>query len=325
MEATGAGEGPLSAEADRILRAAVGDDLHDDRFEPPRDGTVDESVLAVARIGDQGVAAVSASLSRNRWQLDTVADLHALSAMAGAYDTEDTAKTAAAIVEQLIAQLPTPATTPSPDETPVTEIWGRPRQPWHDRLSATMGLHPHRTLYQMRCDLASVVTTTKPITTRAVDPSTDTAHLVEVNNRAFSYHPDQSDQRVDDIAAAFAVPGFDPASVRILDPSPSVTGQVVPGRPMAGFCWTKLHEPDGSRPALGEIYVIAVDPAYHGRGLGTGLTAAGLHWLAEQGTEIGMLYVESDNAAAVRTYEKLGFSIHSRYTAWRFQTPEVLS
>jgi len=29
-----------------------------------------------------------------------------------------------------------------------------------------------------------------------------------------------------------------------------------------------------------------------------------------------MLYVESDNAAAVRTYERLGFSVHSVDTAY---------
>ena len=43
---------------------------------------------------------------------------------------------------------------------------------------------------------------------------------------------------------------------------------------LAGFCWTKVH--DDEEPPLGEIYVIAVDPDFVGRGLGRALTVAGL-------------------------------------------------
>jgi len=68
--------------------------------------------------------------------------------------------------------------------------------------------------------------------------------------------------------------------------------------------------------ALGEIYVIAVDPAFHGQGLGKAMTLAGLQWLNEHGLSTGMLYVESDNEAAVATYEKIGFHIHRTDTLW---------
>ena len=47
------------------------------------------------------------------------------------------------------------------------------------------------------------------------------------------------------------------------------------------------------------------------------MTAAGLDWLADQGLTTGMLYVEHDNAPAIRTYERLGFTPHRTDRAWQ--------
>ena len=46
---------------------------------------------------------------------------------------------------------------------------------------------------------------------------------------------------------------------------------------LLGFHWTKVHGAD-----LGEVYVVGVDPAAQGRGLGATLTLVGLHHLAER-------------------------------------------
>ena len=72
---------------------------------------------------------------------------------------------------------------------------------------------------------------------------------------------------------------------------------------MVGFHWTKQHS-----PALGEVYVVGIDPSAQGQGLGTVLTLAGLHHLTDLGVAEILLYVESDNAPAVAVYSGLGFT-----------------
>ena len=80
---------------------------------------------------------------------------------------------------------------------------------------------------------------------------------------------------------------------------------------MAGFHWTKVHPANGDEPSIGEVYVVGVDPDAHGGGLGKALTVAGLGYLRDRGLNQVMLYVDEDNAPAIRMYENLGF------TRWR--------
>jgi mycothiol synthase len=77
---------------------------------------------------------------------------------------------------------------------------------------------------------------------------------------------------------------------------------------LLGFHWTKVHN-----ERLGEVYVVGVDPAAQGRGIGATLTLIGLHHLADRlsgdSQATVMLYVEADNSAAVNTYRRLGFEV----------------
>ncbi|MHB8669581.1 MAG: GNAT family N-acetyltransferase [Acidimicrobiales bacterium] len=70
-------------------------------------------------------------------------------------------------------------------------------------------------------------------------------------------------------------------------------------------------------PPLGEIYVVAVDPDFHGLGLGRALTVAGLESLSERGLRMGMLYVDATNAAARAVYDSLGFVLDHVDRAYR--------
>ena len=68
---------------------------------------------------------------------------------------------------------------------------------------------------------------------------------------------------------------------------------------------------------------MGVDPSAQGRGLGKMLTSIGIASLADRLADretpaepTVLLYVESDNVAAVRTYQRLGFTTYSVDTAY---------
>jgi mycothiol synthase len=164
------------------------------------------------------------------------------------------------------------------------------------RTAARLGLSPTRRILQMRCPLPLAERAT--IAVRAYDPDRDRATWLELNNRAFAWHPEQGGWTVDDVLAREQEPWFDRDGFLLHE---------VDGR-MAGFCWTKVHV--AHDPPLGEIYVIAVDPDVTGRGLGRDLTQAGLDHLADRGLTVGMLYVEDDNEAALGLYRQMGFHTH---------------
>ena len=67
-------------------------------------------------------------------------------------------------------------------------------------------------------------------------------------------------------------------------------------------------------------YVVGVDPAAQGRGLGRVLTTLGLAHLQRRLGHLPdpavLLYVESDNVVAVRTYQGLGFTVARLDTAY---------
>jgi mycothiol synthase len=71
---------------------------------------------------------------------------------------------------------------------------------------------------------------------------------------------------------------------------------------------------------VGEIYVLGVDPAAQGLRLGSVLTDLGLAHLRGQGLGSVLLYVEEDNAGAVRLYEGRGFRRSAVDVSW-LRTP----
>ncbi len=178
----------------------------------------------------------------------------------------------------------------------------------HTALADAAHMTRGRTLYQMRRTLPTGIAVT--IDTRAFVPGVDDEAWLRVNNRAFAGHGEQGGWTIETFCQRQQEPWFDPDGFRVLDMAEHGVAR------MAGFCWTKVHPATDAGEELGEIYVIAVDPDFHGRGLGAQLTLAGLDHLADQGIHTGMLYVDADNTPAVTLYERLGFRIHSTNTAF---------
>jgi mycothiol synthase len=169
-----------------------------------------------------------------------------------------------------------------------------------DTRALARGLARERNLIQMRCPLplpprdgGSGPTVT--IETRPFVVGSDEEAWLTTNNRAFASHPEQGHWQRQTLVELESEPWFDAEGFLVLERD---------GR-MAGSCWTKVHAT--TSPPMGEIYVIGVDPDYHGKGWGRALTEAGLEWLAAQGLRVGMLYVDEENQQAATLYRSMGF------------------
>jgi len=190
--------------------------------------------------------------------------------------------------------------------------------------AASLSLVPVRELLEMRRSLRdspgpwSTLPPTPGVQIRTYAGTPDDAELLRVNNAAFAHHPEQGGWTEADLSERRAEPWFDPSGLFL------AFGDASSDRPGAllGFHWTKVHL---DQPGLGEVYVVGVDPSAQCRGLGRALTAVGIaslaRRLADSPEPIVMLYVEADNAAAVRTYQSLGFTTDSVDTA--YATPTV--
>jgi mycothiol synthase len=185
--------------------------------------------------------------------------------------------------------------------------------------ASALGLLPVRELAQMRRALAETPVISGPppgVQIRTYAGASDDAELLRVNNAAFAQHPEQGGWTEVELAERRNEPWFDPAGLFLAfdDSDGEQAGRLL------GFHWTKVHL---DRPGLGEVYVLGVDPSAQGRGLGKMLTSIGIASLADRLVDrknsaepTVMLYVESDNVAAVRTYQSLGFTTSSVDTAY---------
>jgi ribosomal protein S18 acetylase RimI-like enzyme len=74
-----------------------------------------------------------------------------------------------------------------------------------------------------------------------------------------------------------------------------------------GFVAVKLHSED----SMGEIYMVAVDPDFQGRGIGSSLIEFALTQMKDAGMSIAMVETAGDpgHAPARHTYEKAGFEL----------------
>jgi len=219
-------------------------------------------------------------------------------------------------------------------------LWAHGEHTAAARLAASLGLTVSRELWQLRRSLfAPLARPQLPpgVTVRAFRPGSDERDWVALNALAFADHPEQGAMTNADLGRRMAEPWFDPAGFFLAERPDPASG----GSRLIGFHWTKVHGGQGhshhedelwapespelpelpepreaqeprehshGHEPIGEVYVVGVDPAERGHGLGRALTLVGLHHLRSLGLREVMLYVEADNTAALAVYERLGFT-----------------
>jgi len=173
-----------------------------------------------------------------------------------------------------------------------TRFWAHGDLPAARALARSVGLTAARTLLVLATTDREVPLVRVPdgVTIRTFTDS-DADAIVAVNARAFADHPEQGAMDRADFDRRRRESWFDPDGLFVAERD----GRVI------GFHWTKLAD------GVGEVYVVGVDPEAHGSGLGTALTATGLHHLWSHDPQRIELYVEGDNAAALAVYHRLGF------------------
>ncbi len=162
-------------------------------------------------------------------------------------------------------------------------------------LAAATGFDRVRSLWQMSRPLSDDLPEQQLPDGIVVDTfvaSSDEEDWVTLNARSFAEHPEQGAWTIADLRDREAEPWFDPAGFFIARRGGSIVG----------FHWTKVHD-----ETTGEVYIVGIDPAERGRGLGKALTLLGIRHLKGLGLTRVILYVDESNQTAVRLYRGLGF------------------
>src|SRR6266496_297947 len=206
----------------------------------------------------------------------------------------------------------------------LAEVAGRPLRLWAHgdlpaagRLAAAAGFARIRSLWQMGRSLQDPLDPPAfpdGVTVRTFEVGREDQAWTELNRRAFARHPEQGAWTREDLEQREREAWFDPNGFFLAERD---------GR-LVGFHWTKVHGgagnsgpasghggaqgPEHGHEAIGEVYVVGVDPAERGSGLGRALTLMGLDYLRSRGLKQVMLYVDESNMAAIRLYESLGFT-----------------
>ncbi|MCW2623251.1 MAG: mycothiol biosynthesis acetyltransferase [Frankiales bacterium] len=192
---------------------------------------------------------------------------------------------------------------------PALAVWAHGEHPGATRLGEQLGLRRARVLFQMRRPLSAPLPDVRipaGVAFRTFEVGRDEAAWTALNAAAFAHHPEQGGWSTDDLRIREGEPWFDAAGFFLAERA---------GR-LVGFHWTKTHPATEAAATVGEVYVVGVDPAEQGSGLGSALTLLGLHHLRERGLAEVLLYVDEDNPAAVHVYERLGFTVASTDVQW---------
>jgi mycothiol synthase len=195
-------------------------------------------------------------------------------------------------------------------------LWVHGEQPAAHAVATSFGFEKIRTVLQMSKSLTDIQQLPKvnkkeidqDIVIRSFLPGIDSDAWLSLNNKVFKEHPEQGNWQLADLNIRLGEEWFDEQGFFLVE----IYNKII------GSTWTKIHgshthKHEGeieshAHPAIGEIYITAVDQEYSGRGIGKVLTITALNYLKYQGLSDAMLYVDFDNKAALNLYQSLGFT-----------------
>ena len=197
-----------------------------------------------------------------------------------------------------------------------TRIWSHGDLPAAKAIAASLNLERLWSNLLMSKPLGEIQPVISKYPIRTFISDFDNQAFLSLNNKVFANYPDQGGWGEDDLKVRLNESWFDEKGFFIAEDK----GELI------GFCWTKIHgahthshngEDDHGHEALGEIYVLAVNPDYKGQGVGRDLTITGLNYLKYQGLNNVMLYVGVENKPAFNLYKSLGFNEFGRDVMYR--------
>jgi len=189
-----------------------------------------------------------------------------------------------------------------------TRIWSHGDLPAAKAIAISLKLERLWSNLLMSKSLGEIQPVTCKYLIRTFIPTLDNQAFLSLNNKVFANYPGQGGWSEDDLKVRLNETWFDQKGFFVAEDK----GELI------GFCWTKIHgvhthshngeDDDHGHDALGEIYVLAVNPDYKGLGVGRDLTITGLNYLKYQGLNNVMLYVGVENQPAFNLYKSLGFN-----------------
>jgi mycothiol synthase len=188
-----------------------------------------------------------------------------------------------------------------------TRIWSHGDLPAAKAIAASLNLESLWSNLLMSKPLDEIQPVTSKYPIRTFMPDIDNQAFLLLNNKVFANYPDQGGWSEGDLKVRLNESWFDEKGFFVAEDKSE----------LIGFCWTKIHgahthshngEDDHGHDALGEIYVLAVNPDYKGQGVGRDLTITGLNYLKYLGLNNVMLYVGVENKPAFNLYKSLGFN-----------------
>ena len=134
---------------------------------------------------------------------------------------------------------------------------------------------------------------------RAVDPVHDVPGIHAIDSASFASTPDYVPETLAEFVEHLEAHDFDAELSRVATADERIVGFLLAGR--------------RSEEGVGWVHILAVDPGYQDRGIGTALLRSAFAAYAEAGLREARLGVASYNARGLHVYERVGMTPRHRF------------